>query len=230
MTTVLVTGANRGIGLEFVRQYAADGARVLACARVPSAADALIALAEGSGGRVTIHPLDVGSAASVEHLKHEVAETPIDILLNNAGVYGGDHQSVGDIDFESWMRTLAVNTIGPARMFEAFRSNLLKSVEKKCVAVTSGMASTARNEGGAVIYRSSKAALNNVMRTLALAGRTQDLIVVPLDPGWVKTDMGGKNAPLSAAASVKAMRALIAGFTLADSGRYWRHDGQEIPW
>jgi len=230
MITALVTGANRGIGLEFVRQYAADGARILACARVPGEAKDLIALAAKSEGRVTVHPLEMTSAASIAHLSEELAGAPIDILINNAGVYGGDHQTVRDLDFEAWSRTLAVNTIGPLRLLTALLPNLQKGKEKKAIAITSGMGSTARHDGSALIYRSAKAALNNAMRGAALALRSDGIIVVVLHPGWVKTDMGGQNAALAPAVSVAAQRKLIGALTVTDSGRYLAYDGQEIPW
>ncbi len=228
--TVLITGANRGLGLEFVRQYAAEGARVLACARHPGEAKALIDVAAKSNGRVTVHPLDVSSAASVAHLAGEVANEPVDILINNAGVYGGDHQRAGDLDYDAWIRTLAINTLGPVRVLEALKGNLLKAKTRKAIAITSAMGSTARHDGGALIYRSSKAALNNAMHGLALAFKGDGITVVPMHPGWVRTDMGGSGAPLSPEQAVGHMRKVIAGLKPADSGRYINYDGSEIAW
>ncbi len=230
MSTVLITGANRGIGFEFVSQYAADGARVMACTRVPGEAKELIALAAKSNGRVTVHPVEMASAASITHLVQELDESPIDILINNAGVYGGDHQTLGDLDYEAWSRTFAVNTIGPVRLLTALLPNLKKGKEKKAIAITSGMGSTAGHDGSALIYRSSKAALNNAMRGLALAMRGDGIIVVLFHPGWVKTDMGGRNASLTPDVSVAAQRKLISALTASDSGRYLSFDGQEIAW
>jgi NAD(P)-dependent dehydrogenase (short-subunit alcohol dehydrogenase family) len=230
MTTVLITGANRGLGLEFVRQYAHDGARVFACARVPGEAKALLELAAASSSKITVHALDVASDASVAHLKVELGDQPIDILINNAGVYGGDHQSAGSVDFAAWMRTLNVNTLGPVRVLQAFRPNLTKGHDKKAIAITSAMGSTARHDGGALIYRSSKAALNNVMRGLSLAFKGDDLIVVPMHPGWVKTDMGGAGATLTPERAIASMRAVITRLKPSDSGRYINYDGSEIPW
>src|SRR5262245_34508307 len=192
--TVLITGANRGLGLEFSQQYAAAGARVLAGARRPGEAKPLLDLAAASKGKITVHPLDVASQASVEHLTGEIGAEPIDILINNAGVYGGEHQRLGDLEYETWLRTLNVNTLGPVRVVEALRANVAKSREKKAIAITSGMGSTARHDGAALIYRSSKAALNNAMHGLALALKSDGVIVVPMHPGWVQTDMGGRGA------------------------------------
>jgi NAD(P)-dependent dehydrogenase (short-subunit alcohol dehydrogenase family) len=170
------------------------------------------------------------STASIAHLAQELDGSPIDILINNAGVYGGDHQTLRDLDFEAWSRTLAVNTIGPLRLLTALLPNLQNGKEKKAIAITSGMGSTTRHDGSALIYRSAKAALNNAMRGAALALRPDGIIVVLLHPGWVKTDMGGRNASLSPDVSVVAQRKLIAALTASDSGRYLAFDGQEIPW
>ncbi|MBI1210651.1 MAG: SDR family NAD(P)-dependent oxidoreductase [Alphaproteobacteria bacterium] len=230
MSTVLVTGANRGIGIEFVRQYAADGARVLACARVPGAATELLDIAAKSKGKVTVHPLDVASAASIDHLVQELDGQPIDILINNAGVYGGDHQTAHNLDYETWNRTLAVNSIGPVRVLLALLPNLKKGKDKKAIAITSGMGSTTNHDGAALIYRSSKAALNNAMHGLSLSLRPDGIIVLMVHPGWVKTDMGGRNASLSPDVSVAAQRKLISALTPKDTGRYLAFDGREIPW
>lgn len=230
MSTVLITGANRGIGLEFVRQYAADNHRVIATARHPGEATELLELAAKSKGQVTIHPLDVASGASIQHLVSELGDTPIDILINNAGVYGGDHQSAHNLDYETWSRTLTVNALGPVRVLLALLGNLKKGKEKKAVAITSGMGSTTNHDGAALIYRSSKAALNNAMHGLALALKSDGITILLLHPGWVKTDMGGRNASLTPDVSVSAQRKLIASLTAKDTGRYLAYDGREIPW
>ncbi|MBL9096311.1 MAG: SDR family oxidoreductase [Alphaproteobacteria bacterium] len=230
MTTLLVTGANRGLGLEFVRQYAAAGARILACARHPGEAKALLDLAAASKGKVTVHPLDVSSDASVAHLAGEVGAVPIDILINNAGVYGGDHQRLGSLDYETWAHTLNVNTLGPVRMIEALRTNLGQGRDKKAIAITSAMGSTPRHDGAALIYRSSKAALNNAIHGIAVALKGDGIIAVPMHPGWVQTDMGGPSAPLTPPEAVASMIKVISGLTPADSGRYINYDGNEIPW
>ena len=183
-------------------------------------AKALLDLAAASRGKITVHPLDVSSDASVAHLKEELADQAIDISINNAGVYGGDHQSANDLDLAAWMRTLNVNTLGPVRVFQALRPNLLKGRDKKAIAITSGMGSTARHDGGALIYRSSKAALNNVMRGLSLALKGDGLTVVLFHPGWVKTDMGGASATLTPEQSISALRKAIASLKPSDSGRF----------
>jgi NAD(P)-dependent dehydrogenase (short-subunit alcohol dehydrogenase family) len=230
MTTILITGANRGLGLEFVRQYVKDGATVHAGCRRPEKAQELIELANANAGKITVHTLDVASDASVQHLKRELGATPLDIVVNNAGVYGGDNQNHGKIDFSSWLDVLNVNTLGPIRVFEALIDNLKAGKEKKAVAITSMMGSTAGNNGGYFAYRSSKAALNNAMRGLSLALKGDGVIAVPVHPGWVQTDMGGPNAPLKPPESVSGMRAVIAGLKLSDSGRFFDYAGKELPW
>lgn len=230
MTTVLITGANRGLGLEFVRQYALAGARVLACSRHPAEASTLLDLAAASNGRITVHPLDVASDASVSHLAAEIGNMPLDILINNAGVYGGDHQNLGDIDYETWLLTLSINTLGPIRVTEAFRANVAKGSLKRVVAITSKMGSNPKHKGTALIYRSSKAALNNAVRGLSIALKGDGIIAVAMHPGWVKTDMGGATAPLTPTESVASMIKVIAGLSPADSGSFLNYNGEEISW
>lgn len=229
MTTIMVTGANRGIGLEFANQYANDGAKVIACCRKPADAKDLQALAK-SKGSIEIHALDVSDFGAPSALAKDLAREPIDILINNAGVYGPKRQSADDMDFSGWAHTLAVNTMGPLAVAQAFRPNLLRGQQKKIVSVTSGMASTTENGGGYLAYRASKAALNNVMRSLSVDWRGDGLVCVVLDPGWVQTDMGGKNAPTSPEESVSGMRKVIARLKLSDSGKFLNRNGEERPW
>lgn len=231
MKTVLVTGANRGLGLEFVRQYAADGWRVLACCRDPNSAQALRALEPGSGGRIRVLRLDVTNAKSIQAAAEAVGSEPIDVLVNNAGVGGPRSETLGRLDYDAWLRVLDVNTLGPMRVTEAFLDNVARGREKKIVTITSGMGSIADNtSGGAYAYRSSKAAVNMAMRSLAVDLASRGFIVVVMNPGWVRTDMGGPNARLSPAESISAMRAVIAGLKPEDSGRFLNHTGKTYPW
>jgi NAD(P)-dependent dehydrogenase (short-subunit alcohol dehydrogenase family) len=229
MTTVVVTGANRGIGLEFVRQYASAGAKVIACARDPHHAEALKELA-AANTMIDVRPLDVSDFTACAALGRELAGEPIDILINNAGTYGPKRQDADDMDFEEWAHTLAVNTMGPLALSQALHGILKRGREKKLITITSGMASTATTEGGYLAYRASKAAVNNVMRNLSVDWRKDGIIVAVLSPGWVRTDMGGQGAPLSPEQSVSGMRKVIAGLTLADSGKFLNWDGGERPW
>lgn len=230
MSTVLIAGANRGLGLEFVRQYAADGDRVIAACRAPDRADALTVIAAGSKGRVTVHPLDVSDEVSVRALKDVIHDQPIDIVIANAGVYGGNRQGWRDMDYDAWMRTLAVNTMGLLRVAQIAHSNLLAGSGKRFIAITSGMGSNTGGGSDMHAYRTSKAALNRLCSTLAVDWRSDGIIVVPVSPGWAKTDMGGPNAPLAVETSVGSLRGLIARLTLADSGQLFDYDGASLSW
>lgn len=231
MTTVLISGANRGLGLEFVRQYAADGATVIAACRKPAEATALNALAQASGGKVSVHALDVADAASVAAFKADVGDRPIDILIASAGVYGGDRQQkLGDIDYDDWLKVFNINSLGPMRLAEAFAANLKAGTDKKLIAITSAMGSTAESSGGVFAYRSSKAALNNIWKGVSLALKDSGVICVVMHPGWVKTDMGGAGAQLEPKDSIAGMRKVIAGLTLSNTGGFLRWDGGEMPW
>ncbi len=230
MTAVLVTGANRGIGLEFVRQYSADGAEVIACCRDPEAAAELRALADASGGRVRMMKLDVASAADIAALKQALAGQPIGILINNAGISGPRRQSSDDIDLEGWLETFRVNTVAPVAVAQALHANLKAGREKKLAAITSGLGSTAGNGGQRYAYRSSKAALNNAMRGLSRDWAGDGIAVGIFHPGWVKTDMGGQGAPVTPEASVRGLRQRIAELGPKNSGDYRDYMGAAIPW
>ncbi|HEY1752749.1 MAG TPA: SDR family oxidoreductase [Caulobacteraceae bacterium] len=230
MTTVLVTGANRGLGLEFVRQYAAAGAEVIACCRDPAAAPELAALASGSGGRVRTLALDVADEAQVAQLAETLAGRPIDILINNAGISGPRRQSSDAIDMAGWAETFRVNTIAPVAVAQALHANLKAGREKKLVAITSQLGSTANNGGQRYAYRSSKAALNNAMRGLSRDWAGDGIAVGIFHPGWVRTDMGGGGAPLSPEASVTGLRQRIAELGPANSGAYLDYSGAALPW
>jgi NAD(P)-dependent dehydrogenase (short-subunit alcohol dehydrogenase family) len=230
MTTVLVTGANRGIGLEFVRQYAAEGAEVIACCRNPDAAAELQALAGASGGRVRVMRLDVANAADIAALKAALAGQPIDILINNAGISGPRRQSADDIDLEGWLETFRINTVAPVAISQALRANLKAGAEKKLAAITSQLGSTANNGGQRYAYRSSKAALNNAMRGLSRDWAGDGIAVGIYHPGWVRTDMGGASAPLTPEASVRGLRQRIAELGPKTSGAYRDYSGAELPW
>lgn len=227
---VLVTGANRGLGLEFVKQYAEDGATVFACCRDPHSARALQKISDLAGGKVSVHPLDVTSPQSVAALGNAFGSEPVDIFINNAGIYGPAKQSADDIDYDGWARTFAVNTIAPMRLAQTFRANLAKSSRKILITITSGMGSTAGHDGGYFAYCASKAAVNNVMHGLSVAWKKDGITVAVLHPGWVKTDMGGKNAPLEPHESIAGMKRVIANLALAQSGKFFDYSGKEMPW
>lgn len=224
MPTALVTGANRGIGLEFVRQYAGAGWHVIATCRKPDAAAELKAVA----GTVEIHRLDVTDAGQVAALAQALEGRAIDLLINNAGIMG--HGSIGRIDYAAWEEVLRVNTLAPVRIVEALLPNVAASERRQIVALTSRMGSIAESGGGYYAYRSSKAALNAAMHALAADLKGQRITVALFHPGWVKTDMGGPGALVAPRDSVAGMRAVIERLRPADSGRFFNYDGSEIPW
>lgn len=232
MRTMLITGANRGIGLEFVRQYAADGWRVVACCRKPAAAEALNRLAAQYPDQITVHTLDVTDHAQIDQLAQTLSQQPVDLLINNAGVYPPAHgDALGETDYTAWQHAFAVNTMAPLKITEAFIRQIARSELRTTVTITSKMGSIADNRGGgSYIYRSSKAGVNIVMKSLSIDLNPQKIIAILLHPGWVKTDMGGPGALITAEQSVTGMRRVIANLTLQDSGKFYAFDGQIVPW
>lgn len=226
MNTVLVTGANRGIGLEFAKQYAADGWRVIGACRDPKNADELGAI----DGEVTRLELDVADAGSVAAMARALEGAPVDLLINNAGVFGQRGAGVGETDYETWNRTFEVNVAGAMRVLEALMPNLRAGKGKTVVNISSGMGSIERAGPGNHVYRSSKAALNMTMRSVAAELAGEGFIVTLQSPGWVRTDMGGASASLSPEESVTGMRKVIGALTPADNGGYFAYDGDPIPW
>ncbi len=231
MATILITGANRGLGLEFCKQYAADCWQVLACCREPETATALTQLAN-EFPNISVLSLDVADLAKIDQLAKQLDGTAIDILLNNAGIYGdAAGRDFGNLDYEQWSRNMTINVFAPVKMTEAFLPHLQCGTQKIVVAMSSLMGSLADNSsGGSILYRSSKAALNAAMKSVAIDNRAHEIAVLILHPGWVKTDMGGSNAPMEIPESVQKMRDTIANFTLAQSGEFLRYDGQALPW
>ena len=225
MATVLITGANRGLGLELTRQYAARGWEVIACARRPEAAPDLAALAHASGGRVALERLDVTDHKGVDAAARRLAGRPIDVLFNSAGTMGRGSRvgagfpasRFGEIDYADWEEIFRVNVEGPMKVTEAFVEHVARSAGRKVVALSSVVGSIASNtSGGLYAYRGSKAALNACMKSLAIdLGRSHGLVVAMLHPGWVRTDMGGPHAARSVAEGADSIVWLA---TLPDSG------------
>ncbi|MHA1113433.1 MAG: SDR family oxidoreductase [Alphaproteobacteria bacterium] len=227
MSTVLITGANRGLGLEFARQYAHAGWHVIATCRDPGAAEALGVLP----GAIEIHPLDVTDFAAVDALAGHLDGRHVDLLLNNAGTYGQCAARLGEIDYAAWEEVLRINALAPIRLAEAFRPHLEAGEGRLIAAVSSGLGSIADvTSGGGYAYRTSKAALNMAYRTLSVDLRKADIAVILLNPGWVRTDMGGPNATLAPADSVAGMRKVLDSVGIGDTGRFLNHDGKELPW
>jgi NAD(P)-dependent dehydrogenase (short-subunit alcohol dehydrogenase family) len=226
MPTVLITGANRGLGLEFARQYAARGWAVLACCRRPDEARELAAIRGPE-----IHALDVRDLEAVAALARSLKGRPIDLLLNNAGVYGPNKMTLGHLDYAAWQEVFAVNVLAPARLAECFVENVAASDRKLIACISSKMGSIAANAGGGhYLYRSSKAALNAVVKSLAIDLRGRGVTVVTLHPGWVRTDMGGADADLAIPESVAGVIGVLDKVGIEESGRFFDYDGSEIPW
>jgi NAD(P)-dependent dehydrogenase (short-subunit alcohol dehydrogenase family) len=231
MPAVLITGASRGLGFEFANQYAVKGWRVIACCRKPEDAIALKKLAPSARDMVSVVAMDVADNDTVRNAALTLKDVVVDILINSAGIAGVPQQSTGQIDYASWARVLDVNTMGPLRVLEAFTDNLARSERRLVVTITSGMGSLADNtSGGSIAYRSSKAAVNMVMRSAAIDLAPRGITCVLINPGWVKTDMGGPDATLSPQQSVSAMRRLIETLGPNDSGKFYNYDGREYPW
>jgi len=231
MPSALITGANRGLGLEFARQCLADGWEVYAACRDPNAASELHRLAEASSHKLRLLALDVTDPASVKAAAAKLDGQTIDLLLNSAGIGGPRGQTIGNVDYEAWARVLDTNTMGPMRVSEAFVDHVARSERKLIVTLTSGMGSLADNRsGGSIAYRSSKAAVNMVMRSLAIDLAPRGITCVVVNPGWVRTDMGGPHAALTPAESVRRLRNLIKTLGPAQSGKFFNHDGREFSW
>jgi NAD(P)-dependent dehydrogenase (short-subunit alcohol dehydrogenase family) len=182
------------------------------------------------GEKVIIEQLDVADQASVAALAERLKNQPIDLLINNAGISGGGRR-LGEIKPDEYQRVIEVNSIGPMRVTQALMPNLRTGTGKIIVSISSGLGSISQNtRGGNYGYRESKAALNMFMRTLAAELRDDGFICIAMSPGWVQTDMGGPNAQLTPKQSITGMRKVIDGLTPQSSGKFWNHDGQEVPW
>jgi NAD(P)-dependent dehydrogenase (short-subunit alcohol dehydrogenase family) len=229
MANVLITGTNRGIGLELTRLYAEDGDTVFAFCRTPQSAEKLHALAEKSGGRVRVHAMDVADESSIKAAAIAVGDLPIDILINNAGIRGGNNQSLEDTDTADWIEAFKVMTVGPFRVVQAFLENLREAKNPKIMSITTQIAATTWPTGGFYSYASTKAALNRVM--LGLARDLKDKVIVNLiHPGWVRTGMGGPGADISPEESAAGIRKVIASVSKTDSGKFYKWNGDIHPW
>jgi NAD(P)-dependent dehydrogenase (short-subunit alcohol dehydrogenase family) len=223
-TTVLITGANRGIGLECARQFAAKGYRVIGTVRDPADASELSAVAD------RVEPLHVTDATSVAALAHRLSGVPIDMLLNNAGVFDNNDLTVDTVDFAVMEHTLAVNTLGPLRVTQALLPNLRAGKRRTILNLSSQLGSIADSSGRWYAYRASKAALNQINKTLSAELAPEGFICVVLHPGWVRTDMGGASATYSPQESVGGLIAVIEQLGPSDTGRFYDFKGAPIPW
>ncbi len=227
MPTVLITGANRGLGLEFARQYAADGWKVLATCREPQSAVELNAIA----GEIQVLPLDVSDFLAIDTVSRILAAEKIDMLLNNAGLIGSHGAAFGESDYEDWAEVFRVNTQAPLKMAECFVEQVANSDKKLIVSLSSRLGSIGENDAGEqYIYRSTKAALNAINKSMSIDLAGRGITAVVLHPGWAQTDMGGPNAAVNPVESVTGMRSVIDKLTPADSGSFFSYDGASIDW
>jgi NAD(P)-dependent dehydrogenase (short-subunit alcohol dehydrogenase family) len=237
MPTILITGANRGLGLEFTRQYAADGWRVIACCRKPESADELNELA-ASNDSVVVEQLDVNDFSAIDALAQKYAGQSIDVLLNNAGIIGPipiaeniERQSFGSMEYDVWAEVLRTNTFAPVKMAEAFLENVAGSEQKKIVNISSTVGSITEMAIPGLAYASSKSALNRVMTIIAGQVKERGVIVAMYCPGYVKTRMDAFGyATVDIPDSIAALRPMIADLTIEQTGSYTGHDGRTIGW
>ena len=236
MSTILITGASRGLGLEFARQYAVGNWEVLATARQPDKGAGLKQLA-AQHPKVLLHRLDVTDDESVKNLADRLDGKPIDVLLHSSGIYPREGQHIGVIDYDGWREALETNLFGVMRVTEVLLENVAASERKQIAAISTSMSSLRGVQDGSVAqagtsyqYRSSKTALNMALSILAKELQPRGISVVLLDPGWVKTAMGGTHAPLSPEESIAGMRKVLAGNPLEISGKFLGHDGMPRAW
>ncbi len=226
MPTAVITGANRGLGLEFTRVYLAAGWSVHAGCRNPMRADELKKLK----GDLHIHALNVDDEKDTKALAKSLGNEPIDLLLNNAGIYGKRDLKVGTFDHEEFLHVLKTNVVAPIRLAETLVENVAHSKLKKMAFVTSRMGSIAMNAGGSMPYRTSKAALNMAVSCFSMDVKLRGITCILLHPGWVKTDMGGPNAAIGIPESIAGMKQVIEKTGHEDSGKFYDYQGQAIPW
>ena len=230
MSTILITGSNRGIGVELTKHYAGEGWRVIATCRDPAGAKQLSKVAETSD-QVTVYMLDVTDQSSVDALSRSLGDTPIDLLFNNAGTLGDRAgQGFGTIDYDAWRWELEVNLLAPVRVVEAFVDNVAASDGKQIAVISSKLGSLAEASGGLYAYRTSKAAVNMAVSAMASDLASRGITVSSFHPGWVRTDMGGLAAPVSPKKSAAGMAKVLAGLGKDDSGRFLQYDGVELAW
>jgi len=224
MPSIIITGASRGLGLEFARQYAAAGWTVTAACRDPSRASELAGLS------VEAVALDLADTDSIRRAAETLLGRSFDILLNNAGVYG-ESQQFGHLSGEEWERVMRINAIAPLKLTEAFLPHLLAGQKKLMVFLTSKMGSIADNSsGGAYIYRSTKAALNAAVKSLSIDLAPRGVTTLLLHPGWVRTDMGGPNAMISPEVSIAGMRRVIDQVEPGQPLKFLDYQGTDLPW
>ena len=230
METILVTGANRGIGLELVKQYCNQNYQVIGTYRNENTSGELISMSQNLNN-LKVYSLDVSSDQSLKDFSSKLGDTPVDIFINNAGVYGPRDSSFNNVDERNWVSVFQTNAIAPLLLTQLIIENLRNGSQKKLIYITSKMGSIDDNKsGGAYIYRSSKTALNSVVKSISVDLAKDDMKVALLHPGWVRTDMGGPNGLIDTSASVCGMTEVIDSLSQSDSGCFFNYDGSKIPW
>ena len=228
---ILITGAARGLGYELAKQFGEAGHRVYATTRSPEKADKLNQVAASSGGKVTVHRMDVGDGASVKACAADLAGRPIDILINNAGVWGGlETQTFQNMDYENWAYEFNIMAMGPFRVCQAFLPNVLASEGRKIVTMTSQTAAAAYDHVIGYSYASAKAGLNRLMTGLAQELGGQGVTVTLVHPGWIRTEMAGPVADLDPPDAARDVAKLILSLTPADNGKWLKWTGDVHPW
>ncbi|NLH82834.1 MAG: SDR family oxidoreductase [Phyllobacteriaceae bacterium] len=230
MSTVLVTGANRGIGLALVSAYADRGDTVIATVRNPDRLHDLATVIESRPDRIEVHRLEVTDAGSIAALAERLAGRPIDVLINNAGTIGPDHQSTADMDYDGWLTTFRINTLAPLAVARALLPNLRLSDRGKILTISSGMGSMSTTNSDHVAYRASKAAVNKEMQCLATDLAEEGIAVAVCHPGWVRTEMGGENADISPEVSATGIQHVVDRLALTRTPVFHVWDGGVLPW
>ena len=228
--SILITGTNRGIGLEFVKHYLKNNEKVIATYRNKNSAKDLLEL-KNTTSNLFLLELDVSNPNSINEFASKITDQPIDTFINNAGVFGPRNNEFGNFNAKEWLDVFNINTIAPLLITQKILKNLRLGKNKKLVFISSKVGSIEENTGGGMyIYRSSKTALNQVIKSLSIDFKDENFIAAALHPGWVQTDMGGPNALIDTKTSVKGMAEVIDSLVLKNSGRFYNYDGSSIPW
>ncbi|HLT63606.1 MAG TPA: SDR family oxidoreductase [Pseudohongiella sp.] len=231
MSNYIVTGTNRGIGLEFVSRLLSQGHQVIATARNPEAVPALQDLLSRYGSQLSLLPLDLADENSLNSFASRIGDQPVDVLINNAGVYGPRDAVLGNLRGKDWAETLWIDIIAPMLLTQSLLPALRRGTDKRIAFLSSKMGSIDDNtSGGSYVYRSAKTGLNQAVKSLSIDLRDEGFVVLPLHPGWVKTDMGGPGALIDTNTSVSGLLNLIQYCGIADSGKFFAYDGKQIAW
>ncbi|MCL1079704.1 SDR family oxidoreductase [Parashewanella spongiae] len=226
---VLITGSNRGIGLALTRLYCKQNWQVIACCRDPESATELKALSD-EYQNLDVFALDVTDYDAVKILAADLKNVHLNLLINNAGYYGPKGYAFGETDVAEWRKVFEINTIAPMKMIEAFNQQL-KNGNGLIANMSSAMGSMGENaSGGSYIYRSSKAALNAITKSMSIDGEADGIRAIALHPGWVKTDMGGTNALLTTEQSVTGLKSVLDNFNDSQNGAFYDSKGRNLAW